>query len=93
MQINKTDANDAHGIAHMMRTSFFKEVTVKSLDSHRIRTFLGARAQLVGVRTDLKNQVRSVAADANEVVVGAQIMGTSDRQTKRDEQGQGRRGP
>ena len=60
MQINKTDANDAHGIAQMMRTSFFKEVTVKSLDSHRIRTLLGARAQLVGMRTDLKNQVRGV---------------------------------
>src|SRR5580700_1535305 len=60
MQVNKTDANDAHGIAQMMRTSFFKEVTVKSLDSHRIRTLLGARAQLVGIRTDLKNQVRSV---------------------------------
>jgi transposase len=60
MQINKTDANDAHGIAQMMRTSFFKQVTVKSLGSHRIRTLLGARAQLVGIRTDLKNQVRSV---------------------------------
>jgi len=60
MQINKTDANDAHGIAQMMRTSFYKEVRVKSLDSHRIRTLLGARAQLVGIRTDLKNQVRGV---------------------------------
>lgn len=60
MQINKTDANDAHGIAQIMRTSFFKQVTVKSLGSHRIRALLGARAQLVGFRTDLKNQVRSV---------------------------------
>lgn len=60
MQINKTDANDAHGIAQMMRTSFFKEVRVKSMDSHRVRTLLGARAQLVGIRTDVKNQIRSV---------------------------------
>ena len=60
MQINKTDANDAHGLAQMMRTSFFKEITVKSLDSHRLRTLLGARAQLVGIRTDLKNQVRGI---------------------------------
>jgi len=60
MQINKTDANDAHGIAQMMRTSFFKEVTVKSMNSYRLRTLLGARAQLVSVRTDLKNQVRGV---------------------------------
>jgi transposase len=33
MQINKTDANDAHGIAQMMRTSFFKEVRVKTARS------------------------------------------------------------
>jgi transposase len=63
MQINKTDANDAHGIAQMMRTSFFKEVTVKSLDSHRIRTLLGARAQLVrpgvGCRETRKENQRS----------------------------------
>ena len=68
MQINKTDANDAHGIAQMMRTNFFKEVTVKSLDSHRIRTLLGARAQLVGIRTDLKNQVRSVLKTFGSIV-------------------------
>jgi transposase len=68
MQINKTDANDAHGIAQMMRTSFFKEVKVKSLDSHRIRTLLGARAQLVGIRTDLKNQVRGVLKTFGAVV-------------------------
>lgn len=60
MQINKTDTNDAHGIAQIMRMDWFKKVTVKSLDSHRIRTLLGARAQLVGTRTDLKNQVRGV---------------------------------
>lgn len=68
IQINKTDANDAHGIAQMMRTSFFKEVTVKSLDSHRMRALLGARAQLVGVRTDLKNQVRGVLKTFGSVV-------------------------
>ena len=56
--------NESPHLTHICRlharTSFFKEVTVKSLDSHRIRTLLGARAQLVGIRTDLKNQVRSV---------------------------------
>ena len=40
MQINKTDTNDAHGIAQIMRTAWFKEVTVKSLGSHRIRSLL-----------------------------------------------------
>jgi transposase len=87
MQINKTDANDAHGIAQIMRTSFFKEVTVKSLDSHRIRTLLGARAQLVGIRTDLKNQVRSVlktfgflVSESVEKGFEAKVRGTMTRQ-------------
>jgi transposase len=42
----------------LVRTSFFKEVKVKSMKSHQVRTLLGERAQLVGMRTDLKNQVR-----------------------------------
>ena len=60
LQVNKTDANDALGIAQLMRTKFFKEVSIKSLDSHRIRALVVARAQLVGMRTDLKNQIRAL---------------------------------
>ena len=57
-QLNKTDKHDARGIAQLVRTNFFKEVKVKSMKSHQVRTLLGERAQLVGIRTDLKNQVR-----------------------------------
>lgn len=57
-QANKTDKHDARGIAQLVRTRFFKEVKVKSMKSHQVRTLLGERAQLVGIRTDLKNQVR-----------------------------------
>jgi carboxypeptidase C (cathepsin A) len=35
MQINKSDRNDAAGIARIMQTGWFKEVRVKDLDSHR----------------------------------------------------------
>jgi len=56
MQINKTDRNDAEGLAQIMRTGWYREVGVKSLDNHQIRAVLGARAQLVGMQTDLKNQ-------------------------------------
>lgn len=76
MRINKTDANDAHGIAQIMRMAWFKEVTVKSLDSHRIRTLLGARAQLVGTRTDLKNQVRGVLKTFGFIVSRAKRRGS-----------------
>ena len=35
MQINKTDRNDAIGIARIMQTGWFKEVHVKDIDSGR----------------------------------------------------------
>jgi transposase len=60
MQINKTDRNDAEGLAQIMRTGWYREVGVKSLDNHKIRAVLGARAQLVGTQTDLKNQIRGL---------------------------------
>src|SRR4051812_30964303 len=34
MQINKTDRNDAAGLAQIMRTGWYREVGVKSLDNH-----------------------------------------------------------
>src|SRR6266516_6483905 len=37
MQINKSDRNDAAGIARIMQTGWFKEVRVKDLDSHAVR--------------------------------------------------------
>ena len=58
--INKTDRNDAAGLAQIMRTGWYREVGVKSLDNHQIRAVLGARAQLVGMQTDLKNQIRGL---------------------------------
>jgi len=60
MQINKTDQNDAEGLAQIMRTGWFRSVHVKSLDAHRARALLGARAQLVGMTTRLSNHIRGV---------------------------------
>jgi transposase len=60
MQANKTDRNDAFGLAQIMRAGWYREVEVKSLDSHRVRAVLGARSQLVGMRTDLRNQIRGL---------------------------------
>src|SRR2546430_10196540 len=47
MQINKSDRNDAAGIARIMQTGWFKEVRVKDLDSHSVRALLASRALLV----------------------------------------------
>jgi len=60
MQMNKTDQNDAEGLAQIMRTGWFRSVHVKSLDAHRARALLGARAQLVGMTTRLSNHMRGV---------------------------------
>ncbi len=60
MQMNKTDQNDAEGLAQIMRTGWYRSVHVKSLDAHRTRSLLGARAQLVGMTTRLSNHIRGL---------------------------------
>jgi transposase len=58
MQINKTDKNDAYGLAQIVKAGWYREVTVKSLDSHTVRAMLASRFQLVGMRVDTANQIR-----------------------------------
>jgi transposase len=40
LQINKSDRNDAVGIARIMQCGWYKEVRVKDLDSHAIKALL-----------------------------------------------------
>jgi len=54
----KTDRNDARGIAHMMRTGWFKAVHVKSHESQKLRVLLGNRRCLLDKRHDIENRVR-----------------------------------
>ena len=51
MQINKTDRNDAVGIARIMQCGWYKEVRVKDLDSHAVKALLVSRALLVKMRS------------------------------------------
>jgi transposase len=60
MRLNKTDHNDAEGLAQVVRTGWYRAVHVKSLEAHQARSLLGARAQLVGMRTRLANMIRGV---------------------------------
>jgi Transposase len=50
LQINKTDANDAFGLAQIVRTGWYREVAVKSMDAHTLKMLLVARSQLVSQR-------------------------------------------
>jgi transposase len=60
MQINKSDRNDAAGIARIMQTGWFKEVRLKGFDSHAVRALLTSRAMLVKIKRDLENQIRGL---------------------------------
>jgi transposase len=60
VQLNKTDANDAHGLAQIIRAGWYREVEIKSWESYRVRSMLSARADLVSIRTRLTNQIRGL---------------------------------
>ena len=60
LQLNKTDANDALGLAQIVRTGWYREVAVKGMDAHTLRLLLVARAQLVSQRQALANTVRGL---------------------------------
>ena len=60
LQINKTDANDALGLAQIVRSGWYREVAVKSMDAHTLRLLLVARAQLVSQRQAVANTVRGL---------------------------------
>ena len=68
LKINKTDANDAHGLAQIMRVGWYREVMVKSEACQIVRALLVARAQLVSQITVLKNCVRGILKTAGLVI-------------------------
>ena len=60
LQLNKSDRNDARGLAQIVRTGWYREVAVKSVGSQLVRSMLTTRVQLVPMRVDLANQIRGV---------------------------------
>jgi error-prone DNA polymerase len=58
--LNKTDANDADGLARLAEAGFYKAVRVKSFDAMVTRTLVGARNQLLDISTKLSNQIRGL---------------------------------
>lgn len=57
---NKTDKNDARGIAHILCTGWYRDVYAKSLESHYICTLLASRKALLRKCIDLENEVRGL---------------------------------
>jgi transposase len=63
VQINKTDRNDARGIAQMMRVGLYRPVHVKTLRSQKLRMLLTHRKLLqskaIAIENDLRGTLRN----------------------------------
>lgn len=60
-QVNKTDRNDARGIAQMMRVNLFRPVHVKTLISQKRRALLTARKLLLQEKAiAIENHIRGL---------------------------------
>jgi len=57
---NKTDKNDARGIAQILRSGWYSRVHVKSMRSHEIRALLSSRRAVLSKCTDLEQEVRGL---------------------------------
>lgn len=68
LQVNKTDRNDAQGLAQLVRTGWYEPVPMKSMATHRVRAILVARQQIVGMCTALINKIRGLAKTFGVIV-------------------------
>jgi transposase len=72
-QINKTDRNDARGVAQMMRAGLYRPVHVKTLRSQKLRVLLTHRKLLqskaIAIDNDLRGTLRNFGLKVG--VVGA----------------------
>lgn len=73
-QVNKTDRNDARGIAQMMRVNLFRPVHVKTLNNQKRRALLTARKLLKEKALDFENEIRGLLRNFG-LKVGAACVG------------------
>ena len=57
-QVNKSDRNDARGIAHMMRVGLYRPVHLKTLASQKRRMLLTSRKLLQAKALDIESDIR-----------------------------------
>ena len=76
---NKTDKNDARGIAQMMRTGWYREVHVKRAECHRLRMLLTNRRLLKRKYLDIENAIRGTLT-----VFGVKLGATTRGHFERD---------
>ena len=59
-RINKTDPNDAEGLAQLSRTGWYKAVHMKEAETHLERASLKVRERLTRAHRDMSNQLRGL---------------------------------
>ena len=65
-QINKTDRNDARGMAQMMRAGIYRPVHVKTLRSQKLRMLLTHRKLLLSKAIAIDDDLRGTSASRSE---------------------------
>lgn len=75
---NKTDRNDAAGLAQIVRTGWFKQVRIKSRVGYELRSLLAAREVLVRSRVKIENEIRGLLRTFG-VLFGKSVGGFSRR--------------
>ena len=79
-QVNKSDRNDARGIAQMMRVNLFRPVHVKTLTSQKRRALLTARKLLqekaVAIENDIRGLLRNFGLKVGVVGVASSMNGS-----------------
>ena len=86
-QINKTDRNDARGIAQMMRVGLYRPVHVKTLRSQKLRMLLTHRKLLQSKAIAIDNDLRGTLRN-----FGLKV-GRRDGEVRGPHQGAGREPP
>jgi transposase len=81
LQTNKTDRNDAHGLAQLVRSGWYEPVAMKSLETYRVRAVLSARDQLVRMITSMINKIRGLTKTFG-IALGPGKGGSFDRSVR-----------
>ena len=68
-QINKTDRNDARGMAQMMRAGLYRPVHVKTLRSQKLRVLLTHRKLLQSIAIELRASLVDQGASSGSLCV------------------------
>ena len=82
MTVNKTDKNDARGIANAVRCNMYREVYIKSNNSVEKSSLLGARECFSSQKTNLTNTIRGLFKGYGIRLKGSAVS-SSDSQTEK----------